>query len=213
MSLFAALGLLFALVLPSATVAQQSKPAKDPDANAPKWFVYRDTDSEENHGYWTNYMEGKLVTDFNLAERIDPFEGESCVRMKVKFQKPDWCGLAVSCQPDYWGKEATDTAYDLSKAQKLVFYARGDKGAEGIQVKVAITGKEKFGDSAKVEGATRWIRLTKKWTRYELPINQRVTDLSRTVIPFSIFADRAHNTDEEITVFLDQVHFVLRGSR
>lgn len=201
------------LISPPAAMIVQQKKGEEAEDESRNWYVYRDTDSAENHGHWTNFMEGQLVTDFSLAERIDPFEGESCVRIKVKFQQPGWCGIAVSCKPEYWGKEASDTAYDLSKAQKLVFYARGDKGGEGIQVKVAIAGKERFGDSARVEGATRWIRLTKKWERYELPINQKVTDLSRTVIPFSIFADRAHNTDEEITVFLDRVHFVSRGGR
>src|SRR5205823_1934797 len=98
--------------------------------------------------------------------------GETCIKATVNFQAAgDWCGVAVSCAPDYWGAEESDTAFNLTKTKKLVFHARGDKGGESIQVKMAVTGDKKFGDSAKIAPATPWLKLDKSWQRFELKID------------------------------------------
>ncbi len=189
---------------------QDAKGAKEPDANVPRWFVYRDATSEDNHGHWTNIMpaEGADMMKLQLNDKTHPAFGKTSLRITTEFLPPNWCGIAVACKPDYWGIKKNEPAYDLSKATKLVFYARGDKGGETIQVKVGIAGDKPFGDSAKVASATRWIALKKTWERYELPINQTRTNLQRTIIPFTLVTSQIQNEDSEITIWLDQIYYV-----
>lgn len=189
--------------------AAARKDRKAADEPAGRWYVYRDSDSEENHGEWTNWMPAEakdMKQDFSLTDEKDPFQGSSCIRMSLKFLPPDWCGLAVSCKADYWGEADDDSAFDLRKAQRLVFYARGAKGGERVQVKVGVLGDKPFGDSAKKPLATPQLTLSKSWRRYELKARPDV-NLSRVVTPFCIVANRANNTDESITVYFDQIYF------
>jgi hypothetical protein len=201
-----------------ATEKEQAKAGNaddNEDAKLERWFVYRDADSEGNHGHWTNFMakdNKELIEPFRLADKVEPAFGETCIKATVKFQAAsDWCGVAVSCAPDYWGEQPSDAAFDLKKATKLVFYARGENGGESIQVKVAVAGDKKFGDSAKIPAATSWLTLKKTWQPYELPINAKRTNLERVVTPFCFVTDKAHNRADEITVYFDHVYFVMEG--
>jgi hypothetical protein len=181
------------------------------DSKLERWFVYRDSDSKENHGHWTNVMQGDLLLALGLADKVDPAFGETCVKATIKFQAPNWCGVAVACEPDYWGEKSSDTAFNLKKAKKLIFYARGEKGGESIQVKVAIAGDKPFGDSAKVAPATPWLTLKKNWQRYELTIDPMRTNLERVVTPFCFVTDKAHNRGEEISFYLDHIYYIMEG--
>jgi hypothetical protein len=139
------------------------------------------------------------------VDKKDPHTGETCVRVGVTLKPPFWCGIAVSCAPKFWGKKPGVPAFNLSRAKKLVFYARGDQGGEYIQVKVAITGDERFGDSAKFPAATKWLSLRKGWQRYELDL--RGYDLKRVVTPFVFVTDLTHNRPGSFTFYLDDIHF------
>jgi hypothetical protein len=184
------------------------------DDRVPRFRIYQDAAGKENHGSWSNWMPkgaDKTIT-LNLADRANPAEGETCVRMTFKFTPPNnWCGVAVSCTDDYWGETPSDTAYDLRRAGKLVFWARGDKGRESIQVKVAIAGAQPYGDSARIPAATPWLELEKTWKRYELPLDRRRINLTRVVIPVCVIGTRDHNQTDEITFWLDNIYFVLDG--
>ena len=160
------LGALATLGIFLASIGRTAPPA-DARIQGTRWFVYRDVGGAENHGNWTNFMEGHQVKDFSLRDELRPFEGTSCVRVSIKFEHPNWCGIAVACQPNYWGEQPAE-AFDLAKARKLVFYARGEEGIEVIEVKVAIAGDKPFGDSSKSPVATT-ITLDRDWRRFELP--------------------------------------------
>jgi len=191
---------LFAVVFPSG-----GRPAVAGPAPAPKrYWVYRDAESKENNGHWTNVMpaEGAKMLKLNMAWKTDPNAGATCVRVDIKWQEPLWCGLAVSSQPDYWGEDVKKEAFDLSGAKKLVFHARGAAGGEYIQVKCAITGDKKFGDSAKGPAESEWIKLDKSWKAYEVDLSK--TNLKRVVTPFCFVSNKDYN-DKDITFFLDDI--------
>jgi hypothetical protein len=172
---------------------------------AERWYVYRDAGSKNNHGEWTNWMpaEAGQMVKLHLADEEDPNSGASCVRMDIKWAPPFWCGIAVSSATDYWG-EKPGPAYDLRRAKRLVFSARGAKGGETIQVKVAIAGDKPHGDSAAEPAATRWLTLSKSWKRYSLDISN--IDRGRVITPFAIVSSNELNNGN-ITVFIDDVFF------
>ncbi len=169
-------------------------------ASSNPWYIYKNGDFPQNHGEWTNWMPkeaGKMIK-LSLVDKGAPFSPPTAVRVDVTFQDPGWCGIAVASAPDYWG-ETPGSGYDLSKAKKLVFYAKGEKGGESVQIKMAVTGDKKFGDSARMPTATPWLTLTKEWTRYELPLEYKRSELKRVITPFVFVTSRDHNATPAIT--------------
>jgi hypothetical protein len=181
--------------------------------NRQRWYIYKDADSEENHGEWTNWMaeEGqnpKKVMELNLRDEAFPYSGRTAIKVRVNFQNSDWGGVAVASLPNYWGEQPSEFCYDLSNAQRLIFHAKGELGGECIQVKVAIAGDQPYGDSARTPAATRWITLSTEWQMYELSLEGY--NLRRVITPFCFVTDRPHNNRESITFYLDEIYFVLR---
>jgi hypothetical protein len=183
----------------------RAKDNKKKDEKVVRWYVYSDAGAENNHGEWTNKMPaeaGKMIK-MSLVEKNKSYSGDTCVRVDIQWLEPFWAGCAVSCLPDYWGEKPAK-AYDLRKAKKLVFHARGLKGGETIQIKAAITGDKKYGDSAQDAPASKWLKLTTKWQRFELDVSD--CDLSRVVTPFCFVANKENNP-QPITFFLDEIFY------
>ena len=178
-----------------------------------RWYVYNDSDSEENHGEWTNVMpaEGAQMIKLNLVDRTNPASGTTSVRVEIKFASPWWSGLAVASVADYWGDKPGAAAYNLQGATKLVFKARGERGDESIQVRVGITGDKRYGDSLRLPASTPWITLTKEWRTYELDVAG--LDLKRIITPFVFVANRDHNPDGGLVFHLDEVHFLMGAGK
>ncbi len=182
-------------------------------STTPRFYVYRDGDSKYNNGFWTNFMPSPEefpgsdeILEHSEVHKIDPNTGASCVRIDVKkWVRPRWAGIAVSCKPDYWGKKPNDRAFDLRRMKKLVFFAKGDRGGESIQIQVAILGKERYGDSARQPATSKWIELGKGWKKYELDVSK--LDLSRVVTPFCVVTNKAHNDSDNFTFYLDDIYF------
>lgn len=176
--------------------------------SGPKWYIYQDADSILNHGEWTNWMAerdpGRMM-ELSFVDSQNPYSGLTALRVNANFQHSSWGGIAVASEPNYWGETPSDFAYDLRNARRLVFYARGENGGEMIRIKVAIAGDQPYGDSAKSPAATRWIRLTRDWQRYELSLQG--CDLRRVITPFVFVTDRAHNEERAITFYLDEIYF------
>lgn len=185
----------------------------DDDLPDRRFFVYRDADSDENHGWWTMYMPDSKthegadeMLDISFVHEDDPNTGETCVRVNLKkWVKPYWAGIAAVCEPDFQGTEPTEEAFDLRRMKRLVFYARGEQGGEMIQVQAAILGKEPHGDSSRKPAKTKWIRLRKGWKKYEVDVGR--IDLRRVVSPFCFVIDKGHNRGDSFTFYLDDIYF------
>lgn len=179
-----------------------------------RWYVYRDADFPLNHGEWTNWMPanaGKMM-QLDLTDKTETASGSTAVRVVVKLEDPNWCGIAVASFPDGWGVKPQPGYEELKNAKKLVFFARGHEGeGETIKVKVAIAGDKPFGDSAKIPAETEWITLSKSWKKYELPL--KGYDLTRVITPFAFVTDKAHNPGGALTFYLDNIYFVLEEAK
>lgn len=189
-------------------VAMCVQPAVAQEPREEKWYVYRDSTSKENHGVWSNFMpaEAGKIIKLSLVHQTDPQAGDSCIRVDVKWQEPFWAGVAVSCAANYWGETASATAFDLRRAKKLVFFARGARGGESIQAKVAIAGDKTHGDSARHPAETEWLVLTKSWKRFEIDLTGK--NLERVITPFT-FVSSKDRSPGDFTFFLDEIYFVM----
>jgi exo-beta-1,3-glucanase (GH17 family) len=179
-----------------------------------RWYVYHDADTrDDNHGFWNNYMPesgGRMIV-IEEADRAAPYSGATSLMIGVRFEHPWWCGIVVTSAPSAWGTAPNTPAFDLGRATKLVFHARGEMGGEAIQVKVAIAGGNPYGDSAQMPFDTGWIRLEKEWRRYELPVDG--TMLGRVITPFVLVTNRAHNPSGHLKINLDDIYFELGEPR
>lgn len=182
-------------------------------APAQRWYVYKDSDADENHGVWSGYIpdEARNMIQLNMTyTELGAPATNTCIRTDVALKNPWWCALAVTCKRGYWGEEKYAGAYDLSEAVRLVFKARGEKGGETIRVKVAVAGQKPYGDSARLPAATGWITLTKDWQIYELDL--RGCDLQRVITPFCWVTNRNRNSGEKITFYFDNIYFIIKAT-
>lgn len=196
-------------IMEATSSSPQAGRGDDPESR--RWYVYRDAIYSENHGHWTNFMtvagrDPGDVINLSMVEEANAYSKPMCVKVSVRFTY-SWAGVAISSAPDYWGK-SEGPAYDLSKAEKLVFYARGEKGNEAIRIKAAVAGGERFGDSAKVAPSSELIMLTDRWTRHEISLKD--FDLKRVITPFVVIAEKVYNQSSEITFYLDEIYYVMK---
>jgi hypothetical protein len=170
-----------------------------------RFYLYRNADAVLPYipCDWMPGEASKLMkVDINCtnAPPLDPgskaTEKDTCILVSVKWGFPNWCGVAFVSGPDsppWWGEDDRGWAYDLSglKQRKLIFYARSEQGAS-IQVKVGILGDKPHGDSLRFPVETRWLKLSKNWTRFELDLSKyKPEQLNRICNGFTFVVDRA----------------------
>lgn len=183
------------------------------NAAAERLYVYKDANDPENHGAWGNVMPARAAETDSVSIRTaieHGFDGKGTA-VQIKFvnlnDPPNWVGMVVSVQADYWG-DTNLPGLDLTKAKKLVFYAKGEQGGEQIQVKAAIVGDKPFGDSADFPISSKeWITLDKGWKKYEIPVDG--SQLKRVITPFVLIANKAHNLEGKLTFYVDEIYYEL----
>lgn len=133
-------------------------------ANLPL-IVYGDGMSAKPPYIASGYMGNHGAIQMNEESDTQPHSGETC--LAVTYDSPgDWGGVAWQNPPNDWGD--MPGGYDLSGAQALTFYARGDKGGEKVKFGFGLIGRDKsYYDTAKSEIE---IELTTDWQRVEIPL-------------------------------------------
>lgn len=93
--------------------------------------------------------------------------GFPCLRVKyAAVGEAGWAGVMWQNPANNWG--TVDGGYNLSKAKKLSFWAKGDKGGEVVEF-IMGGASSVFPDSDGV--TTGDIKLTPTWTHYELDLS------------------------------------------
>lgn len=104
-----------------------------------------------------------------LAEdsREAPHSGETCLRCEYSATS-EWGGVVWQSPPDDWGDRAG--GWDLTGAQRLVFWARGATGSEVVTFQFGLLGADKpFPDSTR--GELRDVHLTTEWQEYSIDLS------------------------------------------
>ncbi len=140
------------------------RPFRPPAAKLPL-VLYDDT--LENAPYTpSGWMGNTSAVEVDPAFAEGAKVGKHC--MRCRYAATDkWAGVVWQSPPDDWGDRPG--GFDLSKATKLTFWARGASGGEKVTFKLGILGDDKpYHDSATASSGV--IALTDQWTRITLDL-------------------------------------------
>jgi len=179
------------------------KPEVKKPENMP-FYVFADRGSIGNHfipsGWMGDYGDLKQ-SDF--ASKEDPYLGDTCIKIIYNgkaSQGARWAGIYWQNPANNWG--TIDGGFDLSRATKLTFWARGTKGGERIEeFKVGgIMGEFSDSDSASIGP----VILNKDWTQYTIDLKGK--DMSYMIGGFC-WATNIDNNPEGATFYLDEIKY------
>src|SRR5439155_24004673 len=104
-----------------------------------------------------------------------PHSGPTC--MKLQYTAPDnFGGIVWQNPPNDWGDQPGGK--DLSGAQRLTFWARGEAGGEKVEFKFGVLGAEKKFPDSPSGGIT--VTLTKEWKQYAIDLRGKDLSLIKT---------------------------------
>jgi hypothetical protein len=130
----------------------------------------------------------------------NPHEGTASIRLRYEGEG-SWVGVAWQHPPDNWGDQ--DGGYDLTGANKLELWARGEYGGEKIDIGVGLIDEGKaHPDSGKT--MVKGIVLKREWQRYEIPVRKLDLSSIKTGFVISLVGRRGSS----VTVYLDSIRFV-----
>ncbi|MFA5092518.1 MAG: hypothetical protein WC543_01040 [Candidatus Omnitrophota bacterium] len=167
------------------------------------FYIYADRSSVANHFIPSGYMGDYSDIKYDGSSKEDPYLGDTCVKIVYNgkaSQGARWAGFFWQNPANNWG--SVDAGYDLSKATKLTFWARGEKGGERIEeFKVGgIMGEFSDTDSAAIGP----VLLNKEWTQYTIDLKGK--DMSYIIGGFAWSAN-VDNNPEGATFYLDEIKF------
>ncbi len=129
---------------------------------------------------------------------VNPHSGKTA--LKVEYTANDnWAGVVWQSPANDWGD--APGGWNLTGAKKLTFWARGEKGGEGVTFSYGLIGKDKkYSDSGK--GETGKVQLTTDWKQYSIDLTGQ--DLSRIKTGFCWVV--AAN-GQPVTFYLDDIRY------
>ena len=186
-------------------------------------YVYRDFGDTENHYTQKALMAGmddSLVHDINENWQEAPYSGNSCIRCEQITHEGDWGGWLFlngyfpegSNVPELNDGSADGQGLDLGGAQRLTFYARGNKGGEQVEFFTCGFGYNsewnipvvEFPDSS-TKRSTGVVTLTREWTQFSIDLSS--ADLSSIACGFGyVLKGNAFGNGEKV-FYLDEIRF------
>ena len=186
-------------------------------------YVYRDFGDTENHYTQKALMAGmdaSLVRDMNENWQENPYSGSSCIRCEQITHEGDWGGWLFlngylpegSNVPELNDGTVDGQGLDLSGAERLTFFARGDKGGEQVEFFTCGFGYNSewnvqvvpFPDSS-MKRSTGVVTLTREWTQFSIDLSS--ADMSSIVCGFGYVLKGNVPGDREKVCYLDEIRF------
>jgi hypothetical protein len=167
------------------------------------FYVYSDRSSAKNHFIPAGYMGDYGDLRLDNTSKDDPYLGDTCIKIVYnakKAQGAGWAGIFWQNPANNWG--TMDGGFDLSKATKLTFWARGVTGEERIEeFKLGgLMGEYSDSDSAVIGP----VKLNKEWTQYTIDLKGK--DMSYIFGGFC-FSANIDNNPEGATFYLDEIKY------
>ncbi|MFA4889270.1 MAG: hypothetical protein WC628_06830 [Candidatus Omnitrophota bacterium] len=182
---------------------QEMKPESKKQENMP-FYVYADSRSVNNHYIPSGWMPDANTTKdikFDAVNKEDPYLGDTCIKIQYNdVSGTRWAAIYWQNPANNWG--SVDGGFDLSKATKLTFWARGAKGGENIQTfkTGGIMGEYSDSDSAEIGP----VILNKEWTQYSIDLKGK--DMSYVIGGFC-WSTNVDNNPEGVTFYLDEIKY------
>jgi hypothetical protein len=167
------------------------------------FYVYSDRGSPTNHFIPSGWMGDFGDIKYDGTSKEDPYLGSSCIKIIYSAkatQGARWAGMCWQNPPNNWG--SVDAGFDISKATKLTFWARGANGGERIEeFKVGgIMGEFSDSDTAAIGP----VILNKEWTQYTIDLKGK--DMTYIIGGFC-WSTNADVNPEGATFYLDEIKF------
>ena len=191
------LGLLAVLAAPG--FGQQSINAPKPAEKIP-FTVYREPERDRHYA-----PSGQIgdTDDIKVMEAHaeNAKEGQYCIRIEYSGQDSKgehWAGVYWQ-EPDFNFGTVPNAGYNLKRARKISFWARGEKGGERIDVKAGGI-KGMYPDSFDMPLKT--IDLAKVWKKFTIPLSDK--DLSYVIGGFFVSFQKKYNPSGAM-IYLDEI--------
>ncbi|MCF7869841.1 MAG: hypothetical protein K9L69_03820 [Candidatus Omnitrophica bacterium] len=179
--------------------------SEDDSANFP-FYVYADSNSLDNHFVASGWMPATAAKDIRLDTNWKnyPFSGGTCIRVEYKNNSGTrWAGIYWQQPADNWGT-VPKAGYGLQGAEKLTFWARGDKGGEVIyEFKIGGLSSGEYPDSDSASIGP--IELSTEWEKYKIDLRGR--DLSYVIGGFAWATNIDVNDPEGIVFYIDEIKY------
>ncbi len=155
-----------------AVIPPQVENEKPPDTatSFKPFYIFNDKGSALNHYIPSGFMpDGKCIA-FNDAWLESCHDGKSCIKIAYDVEcsrlGAKWAGVYWQNPANNWGNRKG--GFNLTGANKLTFWAKGDKGGERIEeIKVGgLTGDYPDSDTAVIGP----IILTPEWKQYSIDL-------------------------------------------
>lgn len=194
--------------------------AKLEKASGSVW-VYKDFGDTENHFTQKAKMWGLnegLVHDMNENWRDDPFSGTSCIRCEQETVYGDWGGWMFlngyledgSTVPRLNDGSAAGQGLDLTGAETLTFYVRGEKGGEVVEFFTCGFGRD--GNTATVawpdsaaQKSLGFVTLSDRWEAYSIDLES--DDMSSIACGFGYVLSGGDSGLGTSVFYLDDIRF------
>jgi len=191
---------------PSSPSEQASAASQPQSSKTFKAFVVYKDKAAPGHFVPSGYMPTGECIKMEDAWTEGCKEGKSCIKVTYDVacsaQSRRWAGVYWLNPADNWGDRKG--GFNLSGAQKLVFWARGEKGGETIaEFKTGGNGTgHNYPDSD--SAAIGPVILSKDWREYSIDL--RGKDLSYISGGFA-WAANSDNNPQSCTFFIDDIRF------
>jgi hypothetical protein len=167
------------------------------------FYVYADKGAKVNHFVPSGWMGDYGDIRIDDANKENPKNGTHCFKVTYSgkaAQGAGWAGVFWQHPANNWGNKPG--GFDLTKAKKLTFWARGAQGNEKVaEFKVGgITGENADSDSASIGP----VQLTKEWKQYTIDLTEK--NFSNVIGGFAWAASRDDNP-QGFVFYLDDIRF------
>ncbi|HNV23460.1 MAG TPA: hypothetical protein PLH56_02800 [Candidatus Omnitrophota bacterium] len=175
-----------------------------PQATFKPFYVYKEKTSFENHYIPSGFMPDGKCLSLQDGWMLNCHSGETCIKIiyDIACSNNDqrWSGIYWLNPPNNWGNRKG--GFNLTGAQKLVFWAKGEKGGEQIEEFIVGGIMGDFSDSAKITMGP--VILTNEWREYTIDLRGR--NLSYISGGFG-WATNTRVNPETCIFYLDDIRF------
>jgi hypothetical protein len=162
------------------------------------FVIYADEGIKETYSA-TGRMGNKSDLQFDQGWDMDPHSGTTCIYVRYGDEE-DWVTVAWQNPGHNWGEVAG--GYDLTKARRLTFWAKGESGSERVEFMVGMEQPQSAVSRDTLRATTGIIRLKKDWKKYDIPLE----DLDRTRL-ITGFLFRIEGQGKPVVFCLDDIQF------
>jgi hypothetical protein len=186
-------------------------------------YVYSDYAETQNNftqkaKIWGN--NASLVKNLDENWNDDAYAGASCIRCRIDTSGSDWGGWMFlngylpqgETQPRLNDGEQENAGLDLSGAEELRFFAKGENGGETVEFFTLGFGYDGEWGTQLVTypGSSKkktlgFVTLTNQWSEYVIPLGTR--DLSYVCCGFGFVCSGTQSDNTENVFYLDEIRF------